>query len=72
VIQSVVSWELSSARETEKRWHYSSTDSSAVWYLPDSNDTSIEAEESPLLRAATKQWLVKTLQAEQDLVCSDL
>jgi hypothetical protein len=33
---------------------------------------STEAEESLLLRAVTKQRLVKTLQAEEDLACSDL
>jgi hypothetical protein len=33
---------------------------------------STEAEESPLLRAVTKQQLVKTLQAGEDLVCSEL
>jgi NAD-dependent dihydropyrimidine dehydrogenase PreA subunit len=41
----------SSAREAEKIRHYSSV----VGYLPDSNDVSTEAEESPLLRAVTKQ-----------------
>jgi hypothetical protein len=39
---------------------------------PDSNDVSTEAEESPLLRAVTKQRLVKTLQVGEDLACSDL
>jgi hypothetical protein len=33
---------------------------------------STEAEESPLLRAVTKQRLVKTLQVGGDLACSDL
>jgi hypothetical protein len=32
---------------------------------------STEAEESPLLRAVTKQRLVKALQAGEDLECSD-
>jgi hypothetical protein len=45
--------QLSSAREAEKRWHYSSADSSIVGYLPDGNDVSTEAEESPLLRAVS-------------------
>jgi hypothetical protein len=63
-----VSWELSSAREAEERWCYSSV----VGYSPDSNSVSAEAEESPLLRAVTKQWLVKTMQAGEDLACSDL
>jgi hypothetical protein len=58
------SWELSSAGEAEKRWHYSSV----VRYSLDSNDLSMEAEESPLLRIVTKQQLVKTLQAE-DFAC---
>jgi hypothetical protein len=42
-----------------------------VGYSPDGNDVSTEAEESPLLRAVTKQRLVKTLQAGEDLACSD-
>jgi hypothetical protein len=67
-----VSWELSSAREAEKRWRYSSVDSSVVASSPDSNDVNSEAEESPLFRAVTKQRLVKTLQAGEDLACSDL
>jgi hypothetical protein len=37
-----------------------------------SHDVSTEAEVSPLLRAVTKQCLLKTLQAREDLVCSDL
>jgi hypothetical protein len=64
--------QLSSAREAEKRWHYNSLDSWVVRYSPDSNNVSTEAEESPLLRAATMKWVVKTLQAEEDLACSDL
>jgi hypothetical protein len=36
------------------------------YYPDDSNDMIKEAEESPLLRAVTKQWLVKTLQAVED------
>jgi hypothetical protein len=48
---------LSSAREAEKRWRYSSV----VGYSPDNNDVNTEAEESPLLRAVAKQQLVKTL-----------
>jgi hypothetical protein len=63
-----VIWESSSTREAEKRRHHSSV----VRYSPDSNDVSTEAEESPLLRAVTKQWLVKTLQSGEDLACSDL
>jgi hypothetical protein len=46
-----------------KIWVYSSIDSSVLGYSLDSNDVSTEAEESPLLRAVTKQRLVKTLQA---------
>jgi hypothetical protein len=64
--------ELSSAREAEKRWRYSSFDSSVVGYSPESNEMNTEAEESPLLRAVTKQRLVKTLQAGEDLACTDL
>jgi hypothetical protein len=67
-----VDGELSSAREAEKRWRYNSVDSSVLGYSPVSNDVSTEAEESPLLRAVTKQRPVKTLQAGEDLVCSDL
>jgi hypothetical protein len=62
------SWELNSAREAEKRWRYSSVDSSVVGYSPDSNNVSTEAVESPLLRALTKQ----RLQAGEDFACSDL
>jgi hypothetical protein len=54
-----VSWELSSARKAGKRWRYSLV----VGYSPDNNAVSTEAEESTLLRAVTKQRLVKTLQA---------
>jgi hypothetical protein len=43
-----------------------------VGYSLDSNDVSTEAEGSPFLKAVTEQWLVKTLQAGEDLVCSDL
>jgi hypothetical protein len=43
-----------------------------VGYSLDSNDVDTEVEKSPLLRAVTKQRLVKTLQAEEDLACSDL
>jgi hypothetical protein len=42
---------LSSAREAEKRWRYSSVDRSVVGYSPDSSDVSTEAEEFPLLEA---------------------
>jgi hypothetical protein len=66
-----VSWEPSSAKEAEKRWRYSSLDSPVVGYPPPRNDVGIEAEESPLLTAVTKQRLVKTLQTEEYLVCSD-
>jgi hypothetical protein len=61
-----VSRELSSARGTEKRWRYISV----VGYSPDSNDVSTVAEESPVLRAVTKQRLMKTLQAGEELTCS--
>jgi hypothetical protein len=47
-------------------------DSSVTGYSLDSNNMSTEAEESPLLRAVTKQHLVKTLQAGEDLACSEL
>jgi hypothetical protein len=61
-----VSCELSSVWEAVKRWRYSSVDSSVVEYSPNSHDVSTEAEESPLLRAVTKQRLAKTLQAGED------
>jgi hypothetical protein len=64
-----VSCEFSSARKAEKRWRYSLV-SSVMGYSPDYNDMS--TEESSLLRAVTKQRLVKTLQAGEDLACSDL
>jgi hypothetical protein len=41
-------------------------------YSPNTNDVSAEAEESPLLKAVTKQRLVKTLQAEEDSACGEL
>jgi hypothetical protein len=52
-----------SARETEKRWRYSSVDSAVVGYSPDSNNVCTEAEVSPLLRPVTRKRLMKTLQA---------
>jgi hypothetical protein len=67
-----ISWEMSSAREGEKGWRYNWVDSSIVRYSPDSNEVSTEAEESPLLEAATRKRLVKTLQAGEHLACSDL
>jgi hypothetical protein len=51
----VIRRELSSAREAEKRWRYSSIDGSVVGYSAENYDVSREAEESPLLRAVTKQ-----------------
>jgi hypothetical protein len=61
-------WALSSAREAGKN----SVDSLVAGYSPDSNDMNTEAEESPLLRAVTKQRLVKTLEDGEDLACIDL
>jgi hypothetical protein len=46
--------------------------SSVVGYSPESNNTSMEVEESPLLRAVTMQCLMKILQVGEDLTCSDL
>jgi hypothetical protein len=43
-----------------------------VGYSSGSNDLSTEAEESPVLRDLTKQRLVKTLQAGEDITCSNL
>jgi hypothetical protein len=60
--------QLSSARDAEKRWRYSSV----VGYSPESNDVRTEAEESPLLRSVTKQRLVKALRAGEDLARIDL
>jgi hypothetical protein len=51
---------LSSAREAEKRWLYSSVDSSVVRYSPDSNDMSTKAEESPMLEAVSRKQLMRT------------
>jgi hypothetical protein len=60
--------QLSSAREAEKRWRYSSFEG----YSPDSIGVNTEGEESPLLRTVTKQLLVKRLQAGEDLACCEL
>jgi hypothetical protein len=54
--------------EAEQKLRYSSV----VGYSPNSNDMSTESEESPMLRAVTKQRLVKTPQAGEDLASSDL
>jgi hypothetical protein len=35
-----------------------------------SQDLSVETEESPLLEAVTRKWLVKTQQAGKDLACA--
>jgi hypothetical protein len=43
-----------------------------VGYSPGSNDVITEAEESPLLRAVTKQRLKNALQSGEDLACNDL
>jgi hypothetical protein len=56
--------QLSSAREPEKRWRYSSV----VGYSPDSNDVSTEAKESPLLGTVTRKRLVKA--DWEDLACA--
>jgi hypothetical protein len=50
---------LGSAREAQKRWRYSSVDSSVVGYSPDSYDVSTEAEEPPLLETVARERLVK-------------
>jgi hypothetical protein len=36
-----------------------------VGYLPDRSKVSVEAEESLLLEAITREWLVKTQQTEK-------
>jgi hypothetical protein len=64
--------ELSSAREAEKRWHYNLLDSSVVGYSLGSNGMTTETAESPLLIFVTKQRLLKTLQAGEDLAHSNL
>jgi hypothetical protein len=46
--------------------------SSVMGYSLESNDVSTEAKESLLLKAVTKQCLVKTVQAREDFMCSDL
>jgi hypothetical protein len=43
-----------------------------VGCYPTGNGVTTEAEESPLLEVVARERLVKTLQAEEDLVCSDL
>jgi hypothetical protein len=63
---------LNSAREAEKRWRYNEVDSSAMESEPAGNGVITEAEESLLLSAITKQRLVKTLKAGEDLACSNL
>jgi hypothetical protein len=62
----------SSASEAVKRWRYNSVYSTVVGYSSVSNDLSTVAEEFPLLGDVTKQRLMKTLQAGEDLACSDL
>jgi hypothetical protein len=59
--------QLSPTREAEKRWRYSSVDSSVVGYSPDNNDVSTEAEESPLLEIVAREGLVKTQEAGKGL-----
>jgi hypothetical protein len=63
---------VESYKKAEKRWCYSLVDSPVVEYSPDSNDMSAKAEEFQLLRAVTKQRLVKTLHFGEDLACCDL
>jgi hypothetical protein len=54
-----------------------SVTTSTVWSIssvakqrPASNGVSTEAEESPLLEAIARKWLVKTKQAGKGLVCA--
>jgi hypothetical protein len=46
--------------------------SSVEGYSPDSNNVSTETEESPLLEAVTRERLLETQQAGEDLARSDL
>jgi hypothetical protein len=54
--------QLSYAREAEKRWRYSWVVSWQEFCIKGSKDRAwaCEAEESPLLVAVTRKWLVKT------------
>jgi hypothetical protein len=45
---------------------------SVAGYSSDINDESVEAEESLLLEAVATKRLLETLQAGEDLACSDL
>jgi hypothetical protein len=46
--------------------------SSVAEYSPGSKDVSAEAEESPLLEAVAREWLLQTLQAGEDFAFCDL
>jgi hypothetical protein len=59
--------------EAERRWRYSSVDREFCMGDGGKDKTwEHEAEESPLLEAVAWKRLLDTLQAEEDLACSDL
>jgi hypothetical protein len=58
--------------EADMRWRLVELTLQLLGYSPDSNEVSKKAEESALLRFVTKQRLVKTPQAGENLACSDL
>jgi hypothetical protein len=69
--------ESSSAREAEKRWHYSWADSwqrVQLWDIRRTVTWAQEAEEYVLLEAVSREQLLKTQQAEKRLsrCCGDL
>jgi hypothetical protein len=58
---------VSSVREAVKKWD--------SWKRtgrqpPFKENLAVETEESPLLEAVTREWLVKTQEAGKDLVCA--
>jgi hypothetical protein len=61
--------QLSSAREAEKRWCYSWVDNWQESWTGDCGKRTwtCEVEESPLLVAIAREWLVKTQQAGKGL-----
>jgi hypothetical protein len=57
------SWELSSARETEKTWRYSSVESEFCTGGCEDRTWEREAEEFPQLEAVARERLSKTVEA---------
>jgi hypothetical protein len=75
--QPVDSWELavqlSSERETEKRWRYSWVDSWQEFWMGgcDKSTWGRETEESLLLEAVAREKLLERQQVGKSLACSD-